>query len=140
MLDCKSIQTTWSDVASFALQQDLFSTWVFASDFNSIPGTQVVYLTKAEFSATMSEFLGLLTSLIQPSLSRAQTCHASFPPSYSLPETKLPPEVDIENFKENLEALLEETSENFTPPASHTPAIASCNMLANARFCYVQKP
>lgn len=56
-----------SDDASLALEQP-----VSASDSSSISSMQqMAYLTKADFSATILQFLEQLMALLQPSLSRA---------------------------------------------------------------------
>lgn len=120
---------TQSDDASLAPEQDPILTLVSTSDSSSMFGAQrVAYLTKAVFSASVT--IPQTMGIIQPSLSRA------FPASLSLTESDFDmpklEDADIERNKENMEAVLEESMEDFSPP--HSYVARSCSfmcMIAN---------
>lgn len=97
--------------AYLALEQDPILTLISASNSRSILGIQqVAFLAKAEFSASILQFLVQITALVQPSLPRAQI--------YSRPELDLDvlalKEADTEGKGEDIEAVLEEGVENFS--------------------------
>lgn len=75
-----------SDHAFIALEQELICNNGLCINFLALSCMQQACLTKAEFSASMSQFLVQLTALIQPSLSRATKCHTPSPAFLSLHE------------------------------------------------------
>lgn len=121
-----------SDIASLALEQDpiLISLCIHS---NSILGTkQESYLTKAGFSAAMSEFLGPLTILIHSSLFRAQKCQTSPPPPSPL-------EWDVKknpHWKPWQTPGLERATEDFSLPASHTWCYGSTQYACQSRYAH----